>query len=145
MEPQIEARRQPNAPPPTALVVDDDLGCREVLAEFLRIWGFEVESAANGREALERLHELHDADLPPSVILLDLMMPEMSGWEFRREQLRDPRLADIPVVIVSAARDALAMEYGTLYANEHLKKPVDFDRLGAIIRRLVGWEPLPNS
>jgi CheY-like chemotaxis protein len=123
------------------MVVDDDLGCREILAEFLRIWGYEVESAVNGKEALEKLQDASD---PPSVLILDLMMPVMSGWEFRREQIRDPRLADIPVVIVSAARDALLSEYSTLHANEHLKKPVDFDRLGTVIGGLIGWEPSPN-
>ena len=123
------------------MVVDDDLRCREILAEFLRIWGCDVEYAANGKEALEKLQ---DASEPPSVILLDLMMPVMSGWEFRREQIRDPRLADIPVVIVSAARDAVGSEYSTLHVNEHLKKPVDFDRLGTSIDGLIDWEPAPN-
>jgi len=123
------------------LVVDDDLGCREILSEFLRIWGYEVESAGNGKEALAKLAS---GDLHPSVIVLDLMMPVMNGWEFREEQIRDPRLAEIPVVVVSAARDAVGGEHRPLVASDHLKKPVDFDRLGAIIGRLSGWDPAPN-
>src|SRR5450755_3211947 len=119
MEPQVAGQRKRVSKAPTVMVVDDDLGCREVLTEFLRIWGYDVEVAANGKEALEKLHTVGQP--PPSVILLDLMMPVMGGREFRQEQLRDPLLAKIPVVIVSAAREALESERGVLRASEHLK------------------------
>src|SRR5262245_23155992 len=80
------------------LVVDDDEEIRNALTEFLSDEGYGVVSASNGREALASLRE----GVHPSVILLDLMMPVMDGWDFRAEQLRDPGLRDIPVVVITA-------------------------------------------
>jgi CheY-like chemotaxis protein len=81
----------------TILVDDDDDDIREVLA-VLDEAGFRVMTAAHGREALEHLRE----DPQPDVILLDLMMPEMDGYQFRAEQQRDPALRAIPTLIVTA-------------------------------------------
>jgi CheY-like chemotaxis protein len=86
-------------------VVDDDRDNRELLVELLASEGYLVSSASNGRQALEEAHALR-----PDVILLDLMMPIMNGWEFRSEQLRDPELSNVPVVIVSAFEDTLDVE-----------------------------------
>ena len=80
------------------LIVEDDSDLREALSEVLRDEGYSVESAADGREALDRLRR----DLRPSLILLDLTMPVMNGWQFRAEQRRDPALSEIPVVVLSA-------------------------------------------
>src|SRR2546423_10696788 len=81
------------------LVVDDDPGIRESLAELLHDEGYVVLTAINGQDALARLRTSGDR---PCVILLDLMMPVMSGSEFYTEMRNDPALADIPVVIISA-------------------------------------------
>jgi CheY-like chemotaxis protein len=81
------------------LVVEDDPAITSSLMETLVDEGFEVGAAANGREALERLR----SGLRPAAIILDLMMPVMDGWDFRSEQLKDPALRDIPVVVVTAA------------------------------------------
>src|SRR5580765_7790969 len=80
------------------LLVEDDFDMRDALIPILEYAGHHVVGAANGREALEQLR----AGPKPSLILLDLMMPVMNGTEFRAEQLRDPALASIPVVVVSA-------------------------------------------
>jgi CheY-like chemotaxis protein len=80
----------------TILVIHDDI--REALATVLDEAGFRVMTAANGREALERLRE----DPQPDVVLLDLMMPEMDGYQFRAEQQRDPALRAIPTLIFSS-------------------------------------------
>src|SRR5690242_12282079 len=80
------------------LVVDDDREIRSALAEVLEDSEYEVLQAANGLEALEHLGR---CELPPFLILLDVMMPKMNGWEFRREQLTRPALAAIPVVVIS--------------------------------------------
>ena len=72
------------------LIVDDDNDVRSALAELLEEEGFSVEGAANGREALALLR---GGTVHPAVILLDLMMPGMDGWDFRHEQMRDPKLA----------------------------------------------------
>src|SRR5437870_239170 len=70
-----------------------------LLGRFLELEGFEVQTAANGRQALDTLA----AGPPACVIVLDLMMPVMDGWQFRDAQARDPRLSSIPVVVVTAA------------------------------------------
>src|SRR5690349_1848715 len=80
------------------LVVEDSTDARQMLASLLEVEGFAVRTAANGREALDQLR----AGPPPCLILLDLMMPVMDGYQFRAEQRQDPGLSPIPVVVVSA-------------------------------------------
>jgi CheY-like chemotaxis protein len=112
------------------LVVEDDANARAVLIELLELNGYSAAPAANGREALERLRY---APLP-ALIILDLMMPEMDGWEFRRRQVSDRRLARVPVLVVSAA------EQPEIDANGILTKPIDIDYL----LRLVGQYAWPR-
>ena len=108
----------------TVLVVEDDDLTRDATALTLADAGYHVATAANGQEALDLLH----GGLPPDVILLDLMMPVMDGWEFRRRQRLDPALAGIPVVVVSAAA-GLEQKAATLGATQLLLKPYESDRL----------------
>lgn len=111
------------------LVVDDDDDIRNDLAEMLREEGFAVETAADGEEALRRLR----AGSRPRLILLDLMMPKMNGWDFRAEQRRDPLLAAIPVAIISGVpkpNDGGAF----LDTVAWLRKPFDLDLLMATIQ-----------
>src|SRR5256885_9577764 len=82
----------------TALIVEDDDAIRDSLADLLRDEGWRVELAPDGQQALLQLRR----GLRPDVILLDLMLPIMNGWEFRVEQRRDPPLALLPVVAMSA-------------------------------------------
>jgi len=106
----------------TVLIVEDDLDTREMLGRFLELEGYTVETAENGKRALERL----GSGVGACVILLDLMMPVMDGWQFRQDQVRDATLADIPVIVVSAAgRERLER----IHANAYLSKPVDLDEL----------------
>jgi CheY-like chemotaxis protein len=109
------------------MIVEDDRDTREMLGHFLELEGFEVRTAANGQIALNSLHEEGD----PSVILLDLMMPVMNGWQFREEQRRHPRFSRIPVVVLTAAGPR--EEIPAISADGWLSKPVDFDRLLATI------------
>src|SRR6476646_6367807 len=81
--------------PKPILIVDDDKDVRSALAELLEGEGYAVAGAHNGHEALQLMR----AGLHPAVILLDLMMPVMDGWDFRSEQQRDPAFAGVPVVI----------------------------------------------
>ena len=115
-------------PPSTrpVLVVDDDAEIRDLLQEFLEFEGFQVASARNGREAMDALRRE-----PACVILLDLMMPVMNGWQFRAAQQNDPNISDIPVVVISAisARAAPPID-----AREYLQKPLDLDRLIDVVR-----------
>jgi len=117
------------AAPCAVLVVDDDDHIREVIAEMLSGEGFVVRTAANGREALALLQQWH-----PDLILLDLDMPEMDGRAFRVEQLRRPQLADIPVIVMSAAAN-LQVLAAALDATEALSKPCDLEVVITAIRR----------
>ena len=108
--------------PCTVFVVEDDVDTRDMLGRFLELEGFRVEVASNGQDALDRL----SSGVHPCVILLDLMMPVMDGWQFRREQARDSGLANIPVIVVSAAgRDRMR----EIDANAFLAKPLDLEQL----------------
>jgi CheY-like chemotaxis protein len=112
----------PAAPPEDCiLVVEDDADLRETLAAVLEEEGYAVATAANGREALRYLHECP----PPCLILLDLMMPVMNGWEFRQQQQQDPQLSPVPVVVISAVANPMPPGAPPLDAAEFLTKPVD--------------------
>jgi CheY-like chemotaxis protein len=110
------------------LVVEDDEDVRGALAAFLEGEGYRVVEAADGQQALERLRT------PGSfcLILLDLFMPVMNGWAFRAEQLRDPELASIPVVVFSADAGT-PQKAEQLGAAGHVVKPIDFERLLALV------------
>ena len=124
-EAPLEAPRDASASPPRLLLVEDDEPTRRALAEALNRDGFEVVIAANGREALERLRR----GPPPSAILLDVMMPEMDGWDFRHAQLTDPSLREIPVLIVSASGfsiETIRSQFGDV---ELIRKPIHYPGL----------------
>lgn len=106
------------------LVVDDDPYIREALSEVLADEGYPVDTARDGEEALERLGHAPR----PSLILLDLRMPGMSGWELRRRLLADPILARIPVVLLSADSQ-LKEAQAVLGAAGSLRKPPSLDDL----------------
>jgi CheY-like chemotaxis protein len=110
------------------LIVEDDADLREMMAQLLTLEGFRAETVANGRDALEYLRR---GDRP-EIILLDLMMPVMDGWEFRRRQRADPAVADVPVVVLSALDATRATD---LNETAFLKKPLDFERLLQLVRR----------
>jgi CheY-like chemotaxis protein len=112
------------------MVVEDDFSIRETLRELLEDEGYRVSWAANGSEALTRLK----AGVAPKVILLDLMMPVMDGWEFRSELRRDPTLADIPVVVISADH-ALEDKVAALQVDAVLAKPFPLRALLDTVRR----------
>jgi CheY-like chemotaxis protein len=114
------------------LVVDDDFGLRESLCAALEEEGFAVAGAGNGREALDYLRRESHRQHSPSVVLLDLMMPVMNGWEFRAEQERDPDIASIPVVILSAFARATDEELRGI--ETFLRKPVDMPTLLEALR-----------
>ncbi len=116
------------------MVVEDDAAIREVVVEILALEGFSPIAARNGAEALARLRRDR---LAPELILLDLMMPVMDGWQFRSEQLRDPALARIPVVLMSAS------EPDGLVADARVTKPFEVTALLAAIARVTAPRPAP--
>jgi CheY-like chemotaxis protein len=114
----------------SVLVVEDDAELREMMTLWLDSHGIMARTARNGVAALAELRRRPH----PKVVLLDLMMPVMDGWEFRRQQLRDPLLAHIPVVVVSALTLHEAAE---LAPTAVVPKPCDFDRLLEIVKRFL--------
>lgn len=119
---------------PSILVVDDDAGIREALTDILEDEGYSVTSAPDGLAALEMLRE---HQMRPRLVLLDLMMPRMNGWQFRAEQRQDPDLAAIPVVVISAGGNAREQSH-VLGVAEYLPKPIEFDQLVGIVERYCG-------
>lgn len=109
------------------VVVDDDEDLRDLVVQLLGVLGFESVGYAHGRRALA---ELRRPGSRPDVILLDLEMPGMTGWDFRREQLRDPVLARVPVAVASGA------DPGAIEADAFLTKPYEIDELCRVIARL---------
>src|SRR3954463_2951434 len=110
------------------LVVDDDPDIRDSLREVLEDEGYQVACVSNGREALDYLKVTAPS---PCVILLDLMMPVMDGWQFRREQKLDPAIADIPLVVITATGKRPVL----IDAEERVLKPLDLGRLFEAIER----------
>jgi CheY-like chemotaxis protein len=118
---------------PRVLIVEDDRDTREMLGRFLELEGFEVRTAANGKLGLDVLRRDR-----ASVIVLDLMMPVMDGWQFRQQQISDPHLAAIPVVVVTAAGSRTNLP--PIDVQGWLSKPVDLDRLLQTIAPLCNGE-----
>jgi CheY-like chemotaxis protein len=107
------------------LIVEDDALIQDMLTDFLEDEGYQTARAANGLEALTHLRK---EIILPCLILLDLNMPIMTGWQFRHHQQQDPVLASIPTVIVSALRN-LKNDLLSPAPAGLLEKPVDFDKL----------------
>jgi CheY-like chemotaxis protein len=112
------------------LLVEDDEATRTAMALALELQGYTVTAVANGQEALDQLR----AAGRPCLILLDLMMPVMDGWQFRRAQAQDPALAGIPVVVVSAD-GSVPQKAAALGAAGFLQKPVEVDDLLVTVQR----------
>ncbi len=113
---------------PTVLVVDDNVDAVDALAQILEFEGYVVATAYDGREALEYLRD-HPA---PQLIVLDLMMPIMNGWELRSELAKVPALAKVPIVVMTALAQAAQIEADAIVA-----KPIDLKRLLLIMNRLL--------
>jgi CheY-like chemotaxis protein len=121
------------------LLVDDDTSSTEALCELLKLAGHDVDCADNGRKALDKLHEGRgEGDY--CVILLDLMMPVMNGYEFREEQLKDPSIASIPVIVITA--DGRAREKAAeLGSDRYFQKPLVPGELLRAIREYCPVSP----
>ena len=125
-------RAEPRPHARHVLVVEDDPDIREGLTDALAGIGYTVEAVVDGRAALDcmRRHQ-------PDIVVLDLMMPVMDGWQFRAEQKRDPDLASIPVVVISGNDSAAA---AAVDADFYLRKPLSADTLIDAIEHVLGVE-----
>jgi CheY-like chemotaxis protein len=123
----------------TVLLVEDDGDVRQAISEILRESHYAVLEYANGQEALASTGAGE-----PCVILLDMMMPVMDGWQFRALQRNDPHLGKVPVVVLTAHADAghVAEQLG---AAAFLKKPVQLEALLDTIKRFCDPSPVGKS
>ena len=104
------------------LIVEDDEDLRTILVEVLGARGFDIEQASDGAQALATLQR----GLRPTLILLDLMMPGMDGWQFIAAQRGDPAIADLPVLVMSASG---ALDRLPVAAENYVRKPVELEVL----------------
>jgi CheY-like chemotaxis protein len=127
-KPKPKPRAIPTACGPV-LVVEDNDDVREAMLALIASAGFRVRGAENGQQALE---VLRDGSERPSLIVLDLMMPVMNGLEFRQQQLADPALSPIPVVVVTAYGHAA--DRHRFRGAEVLGKPIELERMLDVVR-----------
>jgi CheY-like chemotaxis protein len=113
------------------LIVDDDDDIVDMLDLVLSSAGYQVETASNGKAALQKLRSRSPL---PGLVILDLMMPVMTGWDFRAEQVKDPDLARVPVVCLSGAGNA-GRRAASMGMSECLDKPVDAATLLEVVQR----------
>ncbi len=125
---------------PRVLIVDDDVAWAEGLAALLELEGFGATVAADGRQALAVLRRDPDFD----VILLDIMMPDIDGMRLRMYQRQDPRLAAIPVVLVSGAGE-LPERAARLGVERCLMKPVEPETIVDVLRQLCRTSTSPRA
>ncbi len=118
--------------PPRILVVDDDPHIRRLIIAALKRDGYAFLQAANGQEALDAMRAEH-----PDVVVLDLMMPVVSGWDVLRQRMQDMQLSRIPVILVSANRDPEIVEAIDRGICAFLPKPFDIDVLASLVRTCI--------
>ena len=117
------------------LIVEDDPEVREMITTLLATEGFYAVAAGDGLEALHLLRTVrHRAPDAPCLVLLDLKMPRLGGNEFRRAQLGDPTVANVPIAVMSGATD-LEQRAEAMGAVATLTKPLDFDVLIEVVKR----------
>lgn len=129
-----EARADLGVDPRRILIVDDDCDVRLALVALLRAEGFTVTEAPDGREALRILRTSGEVF---GLVVLDLMMPVMNGWQFRREQQEDPALASIPVLVLSAGANVGEVA-ASIGAVGYIKKPINLEELLGVVQRSLG-------
>lgn len=127
----LKIERRPSAPsaalrPNTVLVIDDDEAVRELVSQYLRDEGFDVYTATNGNDGLKLAREIR-----PSLITLDVMIPELDGWSLLAMLKADPRLASIPVIMMTIM-DERNVGY-TLGASDFVNKPINREQLRAVV------------
>jgi len=126
----------------TVLCIDDDIECLELIEIALNRRGFSCISASGGLAGLDKLHEFE-----PDLILLDLMMPDLSGWRVYRRVKCDEKLSRIPVIIVTAKDDpadkAMALEMARV--DGYVTKPFKLSDLLEHVYTILGRQPLENA
>jgi two-component system response regulator MprA len=138
---RIDTRQIVTSPAGNVLIVEDDRDVREMLCYFLSTEGFHIVAAEDGLEALHLLRTMRRrAPAEPCLVLLDLRMPRLGGQEFRRAQLEDPTVADVPVAVITGATDG-HQHAEALGAVALVHKPIDVTLLLDVVRTALGATP----
>ena len=116
------------------MIVDDDPDIRLSVKQILENSGYKVYSFENGRECMRALNE---SKKRPSLIILDIMMPEMSGWEIHRQLDSNPNLCEIPIVFLTGRTNETAKEMYNRYGTEYIKKPFNIKDFKDCINRII--------
>lgn len=117
----------------SVLIIEDEEGIRETLQMALELERYDVWAAANGKEGLLAIEQMR----PPGIILLDLMMPVMDGWEFAAAIGKDPRFSTVPIVVMTAFAD----KAHSVPARRILKKPLSLDEVLDVVGRYCAGSP----
>jgi two-component system response regulator CpxR len=121
----------------TILLVEDDLDIRDLLQDYLEERGYDVVPAGTGKQAIDFL--TLDPQSPPDIVILDLMMPIMTGWQVLEEIRREPRLLHVPVLVLTAAARDKPTGAAALF-----RKPFRLEALVEAVRSyLEGPKPIP--
>lgn len=137
LDPPRDVGEAGGTPIATILVIDDDAAVRDLMTRYLTREGFQVETAASGPDGLQRAKQLR-----PDAITLDVLLPQVNGWEVLSELKTDPELAEIPVIVMSMIDDK--HQGFRLGATDYLTKPIDYKRLTAVLNYYRPCEPLSS-
>jgi CheY-like chemotaxis protein len=122
------------------MIVDDDTEHSKIVKNLLEEWNepYEVICVSNGLECIELLDKLStNKEALPNLILLDIMMPVMDGWETYHHLRKNSNYRRIPVIFFSARKDYFAKKYGELFGTDFIEKPYDVDNLFEKIREIM--------
>ncbi len=122
----------------TILLVDDEPDILFSIAQTLEIFGYKVIKAKNGQECIEKLCEMEDN---PELVLLDIMMPEISGWDVAAKIKDNPNWKKIPIVFLTAKGDSMTRAMGNLSAVDYIVKPFDIKDLKQRLEKILNNKP----
>ncbi|MBR9677157.1 response regulator [Candidatus Woesearchaeota archaeon] len=117
----------------TIMVVDDEQVTIDMLNTILTNEGYDVLSVLNGKECMDQLK----SGVRPDLILLDIMMPDMDGWDVSAAIKSDPKLKEIPIAFLTAKTDSISKSMGTLTSVEYIEKPFEIQALLDTIKKIV--------
>ena len=116
------------------MVVDDEPDILFTVGQVLETSGYEVIKVKNGKECIDKLNELQDV---PDLVLLDIMMPEISGWDVAAKIKENPAWKEIPIVFLTAKGDIMSIGMGNLTAEDYIVKPFDIKDLKERVNKIL--------
>jgi len=116
------------------MVVDDEPDILLTVGQMLEMSGYEVVRAKDGNECIDKLNE---SETDPDLIILDIMMPNVSGWDVAAKLKENPRWKEIPIVFLTAKGDTMSVGMGGLAAVDYIVKPFDIKDLVTRVKKIL--------